>query len=246
MKCPNCNQEVTGKFCNYCGAPLEPDSTKENLSFTEDREHTQTAASARPKQTQTTTVTQKTKVKKKKKKQKKGTIKNTLSGGASTVGSVAAGSVRTTWKLVFLALQWICGALMLLVTWELFAGCWAQRTTLGSIMGVVSEKNINQAAYLILAICFIAFGLLQTIWIISRKKMPDNGKTRRMDMGRGIFGFAVMLILAVAARFAYPLIPEHPYPLPGLRLFLSVVSGLGTRFIFLNLVGVILSIVRKI
>lgn len=245
MKCPNCNQEATGNFCNHCGfpLPLEPDLTEDHdIDPTNDKTNSPENNKSKSKQVHRTTE-QQTKVKKKKKK--KGRIKNVVSSGVSTASSITTGSVNATWKLIMMVLQWICAALMLLGTWKLFLGCWAQRTALGSIMGVVSEKNVNQAAYLILSVSIIAFGIIQTLWIIGRKKMPDNGKTRRIDTGRGIFGFAVMVILAVAAHYLYPLIPEHPYPLPGLRQFLGVVTGLGKSFFLINVAGFVFSIIRK-
>lgn len=256
MICPNCKQEVTGKFCSYCGTILEEESV--SLSDTPNDAAGQQSVSrgnTKNKKTQSDntrttvqTAQQTTKVKKKKKTKGSipGKITSGISSGVSAAGSVTKGTVKTSWKLFLSVLQWLCGGLMLLITWKLFQGCWARRTALGSIMGVVEERNVNQAAYLILSLCLIGFGILQTLWIISRKKMADQGKVKRIDMGRGLFGFAIMLLLAAAAHYLYPLIPEHPYPLPGLRLLLGVVVGLGKEFWMLNLVGIVLCAARKV
>lgn len=311
MKCPKCKQEVTGKFCSFCGALLEPDHTNDNISqkavssgtadrtvdpdhdfnFTIDYDTSfytdssfgagkassdedadsgkisgagsdpDSGKSGRKKPSKSSgssgrssdsvnqetvkqTVKQKTKVKKKKKK--KGRISGAVSGSLSTAGSITTGSVRTIWKTLLAVIQWITAGLMLLITWKLFQGLWAQRTALGSLTGFIQERNVNQAAYLAVSICLIAFGVLQVLWIISRKKMPDNGRVRRLDMGRGTFGFLVFLLLTLIAHYVNPIIPEHPYPLPGIKQALSVVNGLGKAFMTLNVTGIVLCIVRKV
>lgn len=271
MKCPKCKQEVTGKFCSFCGALLEPDHTNDipDQSGTSSGTADRTADPARTKSSKSSgqsgksygssgkgsnsaadqktvkqTVTQKTKVKKKKKK--KGRISGAVSSSLSTAGSITTGSVRTIWKTLFAVIQWINAGLMLLITWKLFQGLWAQRTALGSLTGFIQERNVNQAAYLAVSICLIAFGVLQVLWIISRKKMPDNGKVRLLDMGRGTFGFLAFLLLALIAHYVNPMIPEHPYPLLGMKQVLSVVNGLGKAFITLNVTGIVLCIVRKV
>ena len=230
MICPNCNQEVTGKYCSYCGTLLE---TEEDSTTSE-----KTA-----KDTSTQTTKQKTKLKKKKKKT--GHISGAVSSGLTTVGSITTGSVKTVWKLFMCAIQWICAALLLLITWKMFLGLWAQRTTLGSISGILRERNINQAAYLLLAVCLVAFGILQVFWTITKKKMPDNGKVRRLDMGRGIFGFISFFLLALISYYVNPILPEHPYPLPGIKQIFSVITGLGKSYLTLNLLGIVLCIIRK-
>lgn len=256
MKCPKCNQEVTGKYCSFCGALLQPDPANDisDLQKTSERSglfgkssnvSDKQTNSANPKTTKQT-VTQETTVQKKKKKKKKGRVSGVVSGSLSTAGSVTTGSIRTIWKIVMAAIQWITAAVMLLITWKLFQGFWAQRTDLGSLTGFIQEKNVNQAAYLTLSLCLVAFGILQTLWIISRKKMPDNGKVRRLDMGRGTFGFLAFLLLALIAQYINPIIPEHPYPLLGVKQVLSVVNGLGKSFMMLTVAGIVLCIVRKV
>lgn len=228
MTCPNCHEEVTGKFCNHCGAPLPSDSSQVKKA---------------------TTASNKNKSKKKS-NHLAGSISKGVGKGVSktisTTGSIAAGGVKVTWKLLFMLLQWICVGLMFLITWNLIEGFWAQRVTLGSISGVIRERNINQAAYLISAICIIGFGLLQIPWIATRKKMPDNGKTRLIDVGRGLFGFAMFLLLALVARYVNPYLPEHPYPLLGIKQVFQVVHDLGTSFFLYTIVGIVLCIIRKL
>lgn len=180
-------------------------------------------------------TTQKTKHKKKKK-----------GGGLlSAAASLTTGSVKLGGTLFYLVLQWICAALMALSTLRMAQNFWANRVTLGSIAGVVQEKNYAQGVYLIGALVCVAFGCIQALWIASRKRMPDHGKIRQVDMGRGLFGFVVLVLLAFVSTYAYPILPASPAPLEGAKLFFHIVDDLGKSFLFMNVIGAVLCVVRK-
>lgn len=181
------------------------------------------------------TITQKTKRKKKKK-----------GGGLlSAATSLTTGSVKLGGTLFYLVIQWICVALMALSTLRMAQNFWANRVTLGSIAGVVQEKNYAQGIYLIGALICVGFGCIQALWIASRKRMPDHGKIRQVDMGRGLFGFVVLVLLAFVSTYAYPILPASPAPLEGAKLFFHIVDDLGKSFLFMNVIGAILCVVRK-
>ena len=181
------------------------------------------------------TITQKTKRKKKKK-----------GGGLlSAATSLTTGSVKLGGTLFYLVLQWICVALMALSTLRMAQNFWANRVTLGSIAGVVQEKNYAQGIYLIGALICVGFGCIQALWIASRKRMPDHGKIRQVDMGRGLFGFVVLVLLAFVSTYAYPILPANPAPLEGAKLFFHIVDDLGKSFLFMNVIGAVLCVVRK-
>ena len=181
------------------------------------------------------TITQKTKRKKKKK-----------GGGLlSAATSLTTGSVKLGGTLFYLVIQWICVALMALSTLRMAQNFWANRVTLGSIAGVVQEKNYAQGIYLIGALICVGFGCIQALWIASRKRMPDHGKIRQVDMGRGLFGFVVLVLLAFVSTYAYPILPASPAPLEGAKLFFHIVDDLGRSFLFMNVIGAILCVVRK-
>lgn len=183
------------------------------------------------------TTTQKTKTKHKKKKKGGGLL--------SAAASLTTGSVKLGGTLFYLVLQWICVALMALSTLRMAQNFWANRVTLGSIAGVVQEKNYAQGVYLIGALVCVAFGCIQALWIASRKRMPDHGKIRQVDMGRGLFGFVVLVLLAFASTYAYLILPASPAPLEGAKLFFHIVDDLGKSFLFMNVIGAILCVVRK-
>ena len=183
------------------------------------------------------TITQKTKRKKKKK-----------GGGllsAATATSLTTGSVKLGGTLFYLVIQWICVALMALSTLRMAQNFWANRVTLGSIAGVIQEKNYAQGIYLIGALICVGFGCIQALWIASRKRMPDHGKIRQVDMGRGLFGFVVLVLLAFVSAYAYPILPASPAPLEGAKLFFHIVDDLGKSFLFMNVIGAVLCVVRK-
>ncbi len=183
------------------------------------------------------TSTQKTKTKRQKKKKGGGLLSATAS---STTGSVKPGDT-----LFYLVIQWICVALMALSTLRMAQNFWANRVTLGSIAGVVQEKNYAQGIYLIGALICVGFGCIQALWIASRKRMPDHGKIRQVDMGRGLFGFVVLVLLAFVSTYAYPILPANPAPLEGAKLFFHIVDDLGKSFLFMNVIGAVLCVVRK-
>lgn len=183
------------------------------------------------------TTTQKTKTKRKKKKKGGGLL--------SAATSLTTGSVKLGGTLFYLVIQWICVALMALSTLRMAQNFWANRVTLGSIAGVVQEKNYAQGIYLIGALICVGFGCIQALWIASRKRMPDHGKIRQVDMGRGLFGFVVLVLLAFVSTYAYPILPASPAPLEGAKLFFHIVDDLGRSFLFMNVIGAVLCVVRK-
>ena len=183
------------------------------------------------------TTTQKTKTKRKKKKKGGGLL--------SAATSLTTGSVKLGGTLFYLVIQWICVALMALSTLRMAQNFWANRVTLGSIAGVVQEKNYAQGIYLIGALICVGFGCIQALWIASRKRMPDHGKIRQVDMGRGLFGFVVLVLLAFISPYAYPILPASPAPLEGAKLFFHIVDDLGKSFLFMNVIGAVLCVVRK-
>lgn len=183
------------------------------------------------------TTTQKTKTRRKKKKKGGGLL--------SAATSLTTGSVKLGGTLFYLVIQWICVALMALSTLRMAQNFWANRVTLGSIARVVQEKNYAQGIYLIGALICVGFGCIQALWIASRKRMPDHGKIRQVDMGRGLFGFVVLVLLAFASTYAYPILPASPAPLEGAKLFFHIVDDLGKSFLFMNVIGAILCVVRK-
>ncbi len=230
---------------NGTGSPASGKNETPAARRREGNKKTRTSGSGSSKNTATNqhtvykTTAQKTKTKTKHKKKKKG------GGLLSAATSLTTGSVKLGGTLFYLVIQWICVALMALSTLRMAQNFWANRVTLGSIAGVVQEKNYAQGIYLIGALICVSFGCIQALWIASRKRMPDHGKIRQVDMGRGLFGFIVLILLAFVSTYAYPLLPASPAPLEGAKLFFHIVDDLGKSFLFMNVIGAVLCVVRK-
>ena len=230
---------------NGTGSPASGKNETPAARRREENKKSRTSGSGSSKNTATNqhtvykTTAQKTKTKTKHKKKKKG------GGLLSAATSLTTGSVKLGGTLFYLVIQWICVALMALSTLRMAQNFWANRVTLGSIAGVVQEKNYAQGIYLIGALICVAFGCIQALWIASRKRMPDHGKIRQVDMGRGLFGFIVLILLAFVSTYAYPLLPASPAPLEGAKLFFHIVDDLGKSFLFMNVIGAVLCVVRK-
>lgn len=230
---------------NGTGSPASGKNETPAARRREENKKSRTSGSGSSKNTATNqhtvykTTAQKTKTKTKHKKKKKG------GGLLSAATSLTTGSVKLGGTLFYLVIQWICVALMALSTLRMAQNFWANRVTLGSIAGVVQEKNYAQGIYLIGALICVGFGCIQALWIASRKRMPDHGKIRQVDMGRGLFGFVVLVLLAFVSTYAYPIIPASPAPLEGAKLFFHIVDDLGKSFLFMNVIGAVLCVVRK-
>lgn len=230
---------------NGTGSPASGKNETPAARRREENKKSRTSGSGSSKNTATNqhtvykTTAQKTKTKTKHKKKKKG------GGLLSAATSLTTGSVKLGGTLFYLVIQWICVALMALSTLRMAQNFWANRVTLGSITGVVQEKNYAQGIYLIGALICVGFGCIQALWIASRKRMPDHGKIRQVDMGRGLFGFVVLILLAFVSAYAYPLLPVSPAPLEGAKLFFHIVDDLGKSFLFMNVIGAVLCVVRK-
>lgn len=313
MICPNCKNEVTGKYCSYCGTLLQPEAgireknsdpaDPENFPWEEmnlgqttqqiqasvvlsealrgktpeqvpDGEHFRVsdgeeesgkragrsgeknagslsrsagksngresffrpgASSAKVHIRQTT--------KKKTKVKKKG--KNPLSSVISSATSAARGGTRAIWKTVIMFLQVICFALLAYLTIRFAGNFWKQRDALGSIGGILPERNLAAAVYVGAALCTAGFGAVQALWTLGRKKLADHGRVLRLDAGRGITGFLGFLILGLAARYVVDLFPSAPWLFLGVRQYFLLLEGMGSSLVSISVLGIILCIVRK-
>lgn len=338
MICPKCKNEVTGKFCSYCGTLLQPDRLAENSANVsvgetgnssrgtgkripaepagdnsridpeefpweemdlgqttgeirasqqlaralrgEDQDtlqdagqgagrtdktapepeenETKTEASARKSSGRSASgggsagrdrtgasgnVKVKNTTKKKTKVKRKG--KNPVVSAVSSAASAAKGGTRTVWKTAVWLFQIICFVLMAYLTLRFVREFWDQRSALGSLQGILTERNLAGAVYAAAAACTGAFGAVQALWSLGRKKFADHGRLRRYDAGRGLMGFCVFLLLGLAARYVGGLIPSGLWLFQGIKQYFSVITAMEGSLIPLSLLGIVLCIVRK-
>lgn len=327
MICPNCKNEVTGKYCSYCGTLLQPDTDGEgrkgsqdgpdqnglnvpgedsarspqsgrnipdrayaengqvdpenfpweemNLGQntqqiqasvvlsealrgkssdgqlredtddfqTEGRKSGQTYSGSVPSGVSSGRVKVKQTTKKKTKVKKKG--KNPVLAAISSAGSAAKGGTRAVWKTVIMLLQVICFVLMAYLTIRFARSFWAQRSALGAVQEIFSQRNLAAAVYVIAGACTAAYGAMQALWMLSRRKIADRGRILIYDAGRGMTGFAAFLILGLAARYVGDLFPSAPWPFLGIKQYLLVAQTMEGTLISLGILGIILCVARK-
>ncbi len=182
--------------------------------------------------------------KKKTKVKKKG--KNPVLSAISSAGSAAKGGTRAVWKTVIMLLQGICFVLMAYLTIRFARSFWAQRSALGAVQDILSQRNLAEALYMIAGGCTAAYGALQALWMLSRRKIADRGRILRYDAGRGMMGFAAFLILGLAARYVGDLLPSAPWLFLGIKQYLLVAQAMEGTLIRLGILGILLCVVRKV
>ncbi len=171
-----------------------------------------------------------------------GRVKKGISGASYHVEK----GVRTAVHIVFRIMKWASGLLMLATVAQLFKGFWAQRSALGSMTEFIYEKNYPEEVYLIGAACVLIFAIIQFFWIMSSQRGMRLGMVQRIDSGRGLFGFAVYLVLGLVSGTIVHFIPSSPSVLIGVRQVFSVIGSLPKIFLITNLVGIILCFLRKL
>ena len=155
---------------------------------------------------------------------KQGSAARPVKAAGRAAGRAGKTAGRAVGKGVSIVLK--CGsfaamAIIVLKLWEEF---WAERNTLGEIWRVAADRNYAEALYLGIAGFLLLFGILSAIWLLGGKRMPDGNRLRSYDTGRGLTAFILFAILAAAAGFVIPLVPESPQVLSGAKLALEVVD----------------------
>lgn len=182
--------------------------------------------------------------KKKTRVKKKG--KNPVASLVSSAASAAKGGTRTIWKTVILCLQGICFVLMDYLTIRFAGDFWKQRDVLGAIPDILAQRNLAAAVYVAAALCTAAFGAVQALWMLGRRKIADHGRILRYDAGRGMMGFFGFLILGLAARYVEAWLPSAPWLFLGVKQYLLLIEGMGNSLLHISILGIILCIVRRV
>lgn len=183
----------------------------------------------------------------KKKKKKKGRVTSSVKTVGKTSGKAVGKIVGgTAGHMLPFALRLVSFAALGIIVARLFAGFWAQREALGSISQTVSDRNYAQALYLILSVCLLAYGALSMLWILTRRKMPPEGRLRRFDTGRGLTAFVVFTLFTFLAARTALYMPSAPHILSGLGQFLLVLASCQGVIYTCALAGIVCCIIRKI
>lgn len=252
MFCSNCGAKAEGNFCKNCGAPLpKEESDAEKNSESIDAEYKVCNEEDDQKQ-------------KEKQKNVKVTIKNkrggssrnttttkrrrrsggdAVSSAASTAGNVVGKSVKTAGNILFTGLHWLCALLMLGIVLQIFKNVW-DYTSVSTIMGLASSRDIDTIVFVGVSAFFILFGIIEALWILGSKKVMDMGVLRNIDTGRGIFAFGVFLVITVLAPFIDGILSFGYSGMEGGKWILHAFTGSNGIFYFAVL-GLVISFIRK-
>ncbi|MDY5497861.1 MAG: hypothetical protein SPF99_07750, partial [Anaerobutyricum sp.] len=212
MICKNCGMEVDGNFCKYCGASL-PEEKPTTEEFNEDDYINAEYRACDEDGEDTIAQTQQKKViKKVKKKKNRHSVvsagKNAVSGAASTAGSLVGKSVKMLWNLLFTGLHWASVFCMAGITLLLLKYFWDNRYLYGPVSEIVANPEANQILFTGGALFLVLFGVIETLWTLSSKKVMDMGIVRNIDTGRGFFAFCIFFLLSILSPVLCDLIPS--------------------------------------
>lgn len=149
-------------------------------------------------------------------------------------------------------MQWVSALLMVSMTGTMALSFWINREGLGSIQMIVTEENYGLALYLAFAGISLFFGLIWSLWILSRKAAGGGVRLKRYDTGRGFLPF---LICAAAVFLAEPvrsssLLPSVLYEwkgiLDGAQAALGAITLHREQLLICSTLGAVLSLIRKI
>lgn len=264
MICPKCGQETQGKYCVFCGALLEDDIEIKEVQYDteaaklfaepetqdvknpDDIKKKSGKNTGKKQQGSSGQPVQKKVIKKVKKKSGKGRRRKTKVKKVGQRKIDFSAPIEGISRTVSLVLRICSGGLMIFMNLKLFLSFWEHRNDLGIMMKVIHEKNLQEAAYLISALLILGFGMISTLWILSGKKMADNGRLKKYDTGRGIISFLIFGGLGIFAGTAALLIPADPETLRGVQKILEITASHKNLLVSASGVGLILCIVRKL
>ena len=177
---------------------------------------------------------------------KQGSAARPVKAAGRAAGRAGKTAGRAVGKGVSIVLK--CGsfAAMAIIVLKLWKEFWAERNTLGEIWRVAADRNYAEALYLGIAGFLLLFGILSAIWLLGGKRMPDGNRLRSYDTGRGLTAFILFAILAAAAGFVIPLVPESPQVLSGAKLALEVVDRADRIILGCSVAGIVLCVIRKL
>lgn len=252
MFCSNCGAKAEGNFCKNCGAPLpkeEPDTEKNSESIDAEYKVCNEEDDQKQKEKQKN-------VKVTIKNKRGGSSRNTtttkrrhrsggdaVSSAASTAGNVVGKSVKTAGNILFTGLHWLCALLMLGIVLQIFKNVW-DYTSVSTIMGLASSRDIDTIVFVAVSAFFILFGIIEALWILGSKKVMDMGVLRNIDTGRGIFAFGVFLVITVLAPFIDGILSFGYSGMEGGKWILHAFTGSNGIFYFAVL-GLVISFIRK-
>lgn len=147
-------------------------------------------------------------------------------------------------------LQLASAVLMALLTVMSVFSFWQHREGLGGIMTLLDERNYALALYLASAGAVVFFGMIWTLWIMSRKGAGGEVRMKTYDTGRGFLPFLLCLGAVLAVTRLSGLVPEDGEMWHGMAKAVSAiviaVQEESRQLMLVSTAGAILSLIRKI
>ncbi|WP_432627381.1 hypothetical protein [Brotaphodocola sp.] len=147
-------------------------------------------------------------------------------------------------------LQLASAVLMALLTVMSAFSFWQNRDGLGGVMTIVDERNYGLALYLASAAGVIFFGMIWTLWIMSRKGAGGEVRMKTYDTGRGLIPFLLCLGAVYAVTRLSDLVPEDGAMWHGMAKAVAAgvtaVQSESRQLMLVSIAGASLSLIRKL
>lgn len=146
-------------------------------------------------------------------------------------------------------LQILCAVVMLAIL-VVFSYAWVQNGTTQAQL--LQDTTRGLSVFRSLCIGFIALLIVLFLWILSRKRYRVDGRKMRLDTGRGMIAFAILLIAVILgptclsyASSANAQATSQFEAIRGLAGFFTIYLVYDTYIALLSIVGLVMSIVRQ-
>ena len=112
-------------------------------------------------------------------------------------------------------------------------------------IGVYSSiSSLMEGSLISLVACgaFLIFCVVEFFWIFTRRKFYYRDHVTRVDKGRGLIGFVIVLVigfLSFSSKYGFA-------NFSGMNLFISVMSNNINTIILLGIVGILLCVARRL
>ena len=111
-----------------------------------------------------------------------------------------------------------------------------------SAYGSISSLMEGSLISLIACGVFLIFCIVEFFWIFTRRKFYYRDHVTRVDKGRGLIGFVIVLIvgfLSFSSKYGFA-------NFAGMNLFISIMANNINTIILLGIVGILLCVARKL
>lgn len=95
----------------------------------------------------------------------------------------------------------------------------------------------------------VIFGIIQIIWIMTKKRLRDEFGDKldvRYDAGRGVFGFIIILIFSFVCGLAINFVPKELVEMIGISQFANIYQMRIIPIAYAAIAGLVLCIIRKV